>query len=159
MVGIVKIIKKLAKFFKVAPDTDHYRFYDVEKPNPTASTKTEYTEEYASPVSSFSTMATVSDNPGTGRVLDTYFYQPVGRKIERLLMRLTAGFPSPSQIQIFIEDRLESSTYLLYNDSLDNTLGRLDVLKDGSTIVNGLKSLVRQAQYVLTSATHCKHRN
>ena len=36
-------------------------------------------------VSSFSTTATCDDNVGTGRVLDKYFYQPAGRRVERFL--------------------------------------------------------------------------
>ena len=37
---------------------------------------------------SISTMATIDNNPGTGRVLDTYFYQPAGRATERFLAYL-----------------------------------------------------------------------
>ena len=39
-----------------------------------------------SSVSTFSSMATMDDNPGTGRFLDTHFYQPAGRAIERAFM-------------------------------------------------------------------------
>ena len=87
MIGIGKIIKRLAKIFKATPDTDFYRFYNVEKANPITTTKTEYIEEYASPVSSFSTMATMDDNPGTGRVIDKYAIQPLTKKLERFVGR------------------------------------------------------------------------
>ena len=36
-------------------------------------------DDDARSIESFSTTATVDDNPGTGRVLDTYFFQPAGR--------------------------------------------------------------------------------
>lgn len=35
-----------------------------------------------------STTDTTDDIPGTGRIIDKYFYQPVGRKIERLILTL-----------------------------------------------------------------------
>ena len=53
-------------------------------------------------IESFSTTATVDDNPGTGRVLDTYFFQPAGRRIERLAMRFTIRHLHPSRIEAFI---------------------------------------------------------
>ena len=37
--------------------------------------------------SSFSTMATMDDNPGTGRVLDKYIIQPLAKKLERRVGR------------------------------------------------------------------------
>lgn len=38
--------------------------------------------------SDFSTMATRTNNPGPGRVIDTHFYQPFGRYIERILTNI-----------------------------------------------------------------------
>lgn len=38
--------------------------------------------------SDFSTMATCTNNPGPGRIIDTHFYQPCGRYIERILMNI-----------------------------------------------------------------------
>ena len=43
-------------------------------------------------IESFPTIATVDANLGTGRVLDTYFFQPAGWQIEKLAMRFTIGF-------------------------------------------------------------------
>ena len=37
--------------------------------------------------SSFSTMATMDDNPGTGRALDKYVIQPLAKKLERRVGR------------------------------------------------------------------------
>ena len=42
-------------------------------------------EDELKSVNSFSTTATCDDNVGTGRVLDKYFYQPAGRRVERFL--------------------------------------------------------------------------
>ena len=36
---------------------------------------------------SFSTMATMDDNPGTGRVIDKYAIQPLTKKLERFVGR------------------------------------------------------------------------
>ena len=56
---------------------------------------------------SFSTMSTMDDLPGAGRTLDTHFYQPAGRFVERLLMTIMlllhlspgGGVRIPSDIQ------------------------------------------------------------
>ena len=52
---------------------------------------------------SFSTMATMDNNPGTGRVLDLYFFQPAGRGIERLAMRLSIRYLHPTRILAYID--------------------------------------------------------
>ena len=105
-------------------------------------------DDDASSIESFSTMATVDDNPGTGRVLDTYFFQPAGRRIERLAMRFTIRHLHPSRIEALLtpEDRgyspvfaikLTVGTALRYIDPRDVSV---------PTAISGLKSLVRQAQ-------------
>ena len=43
---------------------------------------------------SSSSMATVDDNPGTGRVIDKYVYQKGGRKIEQIVSRLRLPYLS-----------------------------------------------------------------
>ena len=63
-----------------------------------------YVEEVddTSSISSFSTNATMDNIPGTGRTIDMCFYQPVGRAIERIALkiaiRLNICHPSPAQI-------------------------------------------------------------
>lgn len=49
----------------------------------------------ASSVSSFSTMATTDDNCGAGWTVDKYFYQPVGRKIEKNAFQIAMPLLSP----------------------------------------------------------------
>ena len=104
-------------------------------------------DDDASSIESFSTMATVDDNPGTGRVIDTYFFQPAGRRIERLAMRFTIRHLHPSRIEAFIAGDIR------YHSWLDNKLTLSIALRDidrrdvsGPTVISGLKGLVRQAQ-------------
>ena len=101
----------------------------------------------AKSIDSFSTTATVDDNPGTGRVLDTYFFQPAGRRIERLAMRITIRHLHPSRIEAFIDSDLRPLPYLDIKRTLSIALQDIDrVHFSGPTVISGLKSLVRQAQ-------------
>ena len=98
-------------------------------------------------IETFSTTATIDDNPGTGRVLDTYFYQPAGRRIERLALRFTIAYLHPWRISEFLCTFREGMGWLAEKGTLRRALeffGRLGIR--GSTAVAGLKSLVRQAQ-------------
>ena len=98
-------------------------------------------------IESFSTMATVDDNPGTGRVLDTYFFQPAGRRIERLAMRFTIRHLHPQRIEAFIDGEISYSRWLGPKLALSDVLQWIDEFRSsGPTVVAGLKSLVRQAQ-------------
>ena len=60
----------------------------------------------SSSISSCSTNATMDNIPGTGRTIDMYFYQPVGRAIEKfalkIAIRLNICHPSPAQILRFL---------------------------------------------------------
>ena len=98
-------------------------------------------------IESFSTTVTVDDNPGTGRVLDTYFFQPAGRRIERLAMRFAIRYLHPLRIEAF---KARSTDYRLSIDlkfTLSIALQNIDfIYLSGTTIISGLKSLVRQAQ-------------
>ena len=102
----------------------------------------------AKSIDSFSTTATVDDNPGTGRVLDTYFFQPAGRRIERLAMRFTIRHLHPSRIEALLtpEDRRYSPAFAI-KLTVGAALRYIDP-RDVSvpTAISGLKSLVRQAQ-------------
>ena len=96
----------------------------------------------AKSIDSFSTTATVDDNPGTGRVLDTYFFQPAGRRIERIAMRFTIRHLHPWRIEAFMHGGIGSVLWF------SSKLTLSDVLREcrfGPTVVAGLKSLVRQA--------------
>lgn len=66
---------------------------------------------------SMSTLATIDDIPGTGRSIDKYVYQPIGRSIERLLLALELRYfrpPEKSARQIikFLEASAFSGRYI-----------------------------------------------
>ena len=103
-----------------------------------------------SSISSCSTNATMDNIPGTGRTLDMYFYQPVGRAIEKfalkIAIRLNICHPSPAQILRFF--RLSSR----YSEStlIDEVKKPSDVIAEMSakepSAVPGILSLVQQSQ-------------
>ena len=105
-------------------------------------------EDDTSSISSCSTNATMDDIPGNGRTIDKYFYQPVGRAIERfapkITMRFNFGHPSPAQILRV----LQLSPYLTL--CLGNAEKPSDVIARISTkqpsAVPGILSLVHQSQ-------------
>ena len=104
-------------------------------------------DDDAKSIDSFSTTATVDDNPGTGRVLDAYFFQPAGRRIERLAMRFTIRHLHPSRIEAFIDRGIGCFPWLGLKLTLSNALRDIDTKHfSGPTVISGLKSLVRQAQ-------------
>ena len=104
-------------------------------------------DEDARSVESFSTTATVDNNPGTGRALDMYFFQPLGRRIERLAMRFTIRHLHPQRIEAFIDGEISYSRWLGPKLALSDVLQWIDEFRSsGPTVVAGLKSLVRQAQ-------------
>ena len=97
-------------------------------------------------IESFSTTATADDNPGTGRVLDTYFFQPIGRRIERLAMRFTIRYLHPRRIEAFMSRGIGCYPWFAPKLTLSHTLREIDGYWSGPTFVSGLKSLVQQAQ-------------
>ena len=101
----------------------------------------------AKSIDSFSTTATVDDNPGTGRVLDTYFFQPAGRRIERFAMRFTIRHLHPSRIEAYIAGGIILYSMFDIKFTLSIALRNIDrVHLSLPTVISGLKSLVRQAQ-------------
>ena len=97
-------------------------------------------------IESFSTTATADDNPGTGRVLDTYFFQPIGRRIERLAMRFTIRHLHPMRIEAFIHGNLVYFPWLAPERTLRLVLQDINTFRSGSTIIAGLKGLIQQTQ-------------
>lgn len=100
-------------------------------------------------LNSFSTMETVDNQPGTGRFIDTYIFQPMGRRIERLAMRYTIASLHPARIAQYLEaDKisLDPSHYTPW--TLHDAIALLcSWTPRGSTIVAGMKGLVKQTQY------------
>lgn len=102
-------------------------------------------DDAASSILTFSTTATTDNIPGAGRSVDTFFYQPVGKWIERFAMRISISSLHPTQISRYIEAQL------LYHDYgplfVRSQLNPHEVIaRTGPTFVAGLKSLVKQTQ-------------
>ena len=144
--------KSPTKRFRRNSNKEREHFYDMclrVPQTPAYLIDSEDDDDDTRSIETFSTTATVDDNPGTGRVLDKYFYQPAGRGIERLALRFTIRYLHPWRISEFLnvfardcfhvdlEERFTLETTLHYSDSSGSR---------GSTTVAGLKSLVRQAQ-------------
>lgn len=107
------------------------------------------TDDDASSMSSFSTNATIDDNPGTGRLIDKYLYQRGGKKVERLIFRMwiKTSPPNPAQISRYFEVLNEISTHggqiiplKLAITNLESSYGEV------SAIISGLKCLVQQTK-------------
>ena len=104
-------------------------------------------EDDTSSISSCSTNAMMDDIPGTGRTIDKYFYQPVGRAIERfapkITMRFNFGHPSPAQILRFL--RLDPSEHWFYESKKpSDVIDRISA--EVPSAVPGILSLVHQSQ-------------
>ena len=144
--------KSLIAVFKRKPNDEASRFYAMCSDIPQMhSYIVELGDnddgEDAGSIESFSTTATIDDNPGTGRVLDTYFFQPVGRRIERFAMRITIQHLHPMQIEAFIHQPRPHGPWLPFKSTLKYSLQKIgSEYISGPTIVAGLKSLIRQAQ-------------
>lgn len=104
-------------------------------------------------ITSFSTTATADNLPGTGRTVDTYIFQPVGRRIERLAMRFTIASLHPARIAQYIEtDETEYFPYSFNWYTLNEVVADLcGYRQNGSTILAGMKGLVKQTQCVLVA--------
>ena len=103
-------------------------------------------DEDARSVESFSTTATVDNNPGTGRALDVYFFQPLGRRIERLATRFTIRHLHPLRIEAFIHGNLVYFPWLAPERTLGLALQDINTFRSGSTIIAMLKGLIQQTR-------------
>ena len=135
--------------FKRKSTDEARRFYTMHPGIPQMQACIADVDDDARSIESFSTTATVDDNPGTGRVLDTYFFQPAGRRIERLAMRVTIRHLHPWRIEAFVHQILENYPMLSQKGTLSYALENIISCSGnglGATVISGLKSLVRQAQ-------------
>ena len=104
--------------------------------------------EDTSSISSCSTNATMDNIPGTGRTIDMRFYQPVGRAIERLALRIAIQLhichPSPAQIVRFL--RLSPNLYHWFSGR-EKPSDVIDAISaEQPSAVPGILSLVEQSQ-------------
>lgn len=143
------VIKFIAKPFKRKPDVDSSYYYngllfytDISALQP----RQEEDDDDCSMIT-IDTMETMDDNPGTGRTVDKYFFQPIGRKIERFAMRITIASLPPWKITQYLDDNLELYSGIPHcKVGIGQALTFLGRLKRGSTVITGLKSLVKQTR-------------
>ena len=102
-----------------------------------------------SSISSFSTNATMDNIPGTGRTIDMCFYQPVGRAIERLALRIAIQLnicrPSPAQILCFF--RLSPYMWWEISEAVKKPIDVIARISAEQPMhARGILSLVQQSQ-------------
>ena len=139
-----KDLKRMAEFENVL-GTGHYY------PGYSANYGSAYIEDQddTGTISSFSTTATMDDNPGAGLTVDKYFYQPVGRAIEKfalkIAMRLNICPPSPAQIIRVLG--MISRNNIFYGDARKkpgDVIARISAVRPSA--VPGILTLVQQSQ-------------
>ena len=115
-----------------------------------ASYRSAYVEDVGdtSSISSLSTMATMDNNPGAGLTIDKYFYQPVGRAIEKLAlrvaMRLNICHPSPAQILRIVG--LDPANFIWTGRVEKPNVVIASISAEHPTHIPGILSLVEQSQ-------------
>ena len=143
------IIKFIAKPFKRKPDIDSSYYYNgllFYTDTSALQSRQEEDDDDCSMIT-IDTMETMDDNPGTGRTVDKYFFQPIGRKIERFAMRITIASLPPWKITQYLDDNLELYSGIPHcKVGIGQALTFLGRLKRGSTVITGLKSLVKQTR-------------
>lgn len=124
-----------------------HEFDDCKSCLPSNTSGCNVDEDDTSSISSFSTTATADNIPGAGRTVDMFFYQPVGRWIERLAMRLAISSLNPDQILRYIEAKAVLYYFLdAKNLPLHDAINTIRGRPNGPTIFAGLKTLVKQTQ-------------
>lgn len=87
-----------------------------------------------------STNATMDNNPGTGRTIDIFLYQYLGRKLEQIIFRMSMENLSPDRILQFLMLRTVHVEFF-ERPPLSEILRTIP-----NERVSGLKSLVKQSQ-------------
>ena len=105
-------------------------------------------EDDTSSISSCSTNATMDNIPGTGRTIDMCFYQPVGRAIEKLALKIAIRLnicpPSPAQILRFLGLSLQYKFWFYEVNKPSDVIARISA--EQPSAVPGILSLVQQSQ-------------
>ena len=105
-------------------------------------------DDDTSSISSCSTNATMDNIPGTGRTIDMCFYQPAGRAIERIALkiaiRLNICHPSPAQIIRVLRLSSWNRIWLKKVKKPGDVINAISAEKP--THARGILSLVQQSQ-------------
>ena len=106
-----------------------------------------------------SSTSTMTDNPGTGRVIDKYIYQVLGRMLERCTGRIAiATYLSATDILRRIEDvwynvqikepccvcQAASVRQRSVNDKVRMAVSRVEDAPSGAFILSGIKELTKR---------------
>lgn len=93
-------------------------------------------------VSSISSMATMDGNRGAGLTVDKYFYQPAGRRVEKLALRIAMPLLSSFRIFKYIDEQHFTGVLTFSDPSFAFNYN----LQMKTVYVAGLNSLLSQTQ-------------
>ena len=106
-----------------------------------------------------SSTSTMTDNPGTGRVIDKYIYQVLGRMLERCAGRIAmATYLSASDIWVRIEEvwynveikepccvcQTASAKQMSVEEKVRMAVSRVEDAPSGAFILSGIKELTKR---------------
>ena len=106
-----------------------------------------------------SSTSTMTDNPGTGRIIDKYIYQVLGRMLERCAGRIAmATYLSANDIRRRIEEvwynveikepcyvcQAASVRQMSVNDKVRMAVSRVEGAPSGPFILSGIKELTKR---------------
>lgn len=150
--------RRLSKVFKKKrqQETDDHKFLFTDCVPKTVSSlpwslpkgAEQIDDDDSSSMSSFSTTATVDNNPGPGRLIDNFLYQRLGRKLERgiLKFRIYTGGLSPFQICQFILDKFPDNPPVFGRILRLNSMLGIKEFDHGATTLAGLNNLMQQTR-------------
>lgn len=96
--------------------------------------------DHTSSILTISTNATMDNNPGTGRTIDTHLYQFLGRKLERFIFRISMANLPPDRILQYLQ-----TPFLIFPVTSSPLGDVMQTIEKGDKIA-GLKSLVKQSK-------------
>lgn len=131
-------------------DDGEYLF-KVHFPNSTSRYPDRYelSDDDTNSITSHSTNSTVDDNPGTGRLMDKFLYQALGRKLERVIFRIRIRSLPPARISGYFEEITGLGSDCIYRAHLDDLRDCVNCFHKGEhtqSAIYGLKCLVKQTQ-------------
>ena len=96
--------------------------------------------------------STTDNNPGTGRTIDVYVYQRLGRKLERIIGYVAISFRGSEVIgRLIIDMSCGDGSYMLDDLSrypIPSVTRTLSGLPNGDIILRGVDELAKRAKYV-----------
>ena len=97
-----------------------------------------------------SSTSTTDNNPGTGRTIDAYLYQKLGRKLERKIAYLAIPFRRSEVIgRLIIDMSCGDGSYMLDDLSrypIPSVTQMISGLPNGNAILRGVDELAKRAK-------------